>query len=152
MCNAYEQDVKWVEYVAMMQKLELGIPTEQTELDLPQSAEIRIDQMGPVMRARDDLVELAPMNFGLPSDQPKRGPIFNYRSDGRSFAKSRRCLIANRRFYATARYLEEQRCQLATPFRTFNSSVPNSTSGRSERRGLKHWSASQTMLNINGLL
>lgn len=124
MCNAYEQDVKWVEYVAMMQKLELGIPTEQTELDLPQSAEIRIDQMGPVMRARDDLVELAPMNFGLPSDQPKRGPIFNYRSDGRSFAKSRRCLIANRRFYATARYLEEQRCQLATALSPFGVLSP----------------------------
>ena len=37
MCNAYEQHVKWVEYCKMMQALELGIPTQQSELDLPES-------------------------------------------------------------------------------------------------------------------
>ncbi|MGB3834240.1 MAG: SOS response-associated peptidase [Mesorhizobium sp.] len=101
MCNAYEQHVKWVEYVRMMQELELGIPTQQTELDLPQADDIRINQMGPVMRAtaNDNLVELVPMNFGLPSDQPKRGPIFNFRSDGRKFADSRRCLIPASGFF-----------------------------------------------------
>ncbi len=101
MCNAYEQHVRWIEYVRMMQELELGIPTQQTELDLPLSDEIRIGQMGPVMRAgvNDNEVELAPMNFGLPSDQPKRGPLFNYRSDGRKFANSRRCLIPASGFF-----------------------------------------------------
>jgi putative SOS response-associated peptidase YedK len=99
MCNAYEQHVKWEEYVRMMQELELGIPTQQTELDLPQSDDIRINQMGPVMRRSANLVELAPMNFGLPSDQPKRGPVFNYRSDGRKFANSRRCLVVASGFF-----------------------------------------------------
>jgi hypothetical protein len=37
MCNAYEQHVRWVEYCQMMQALELEIPTQQTELDLPQA-------------------------------------------------------------------------------------------------------------------
>ncbi|MGQ3672045.1 SOS response-associated peptidase [Xanthobacter sp. TB0136] len=99
MCNAYEQHVKWEEYVRMMQALELGIPTQQSELDLPQFDEIRINQMGPVMRARDNLMELAPMNFGLPSDQPKRGPVFNFRSDGRDFSKTLRCLIPASGFF-----------------------------------------------------
>lgn len=101
MCNAYEQHVKWVEYVRMMQELELGIPTQQSELDLPQSDEIRINDMGPVMRATDNAneVELAPMNFGLPSEQPKRGPLFNYRSDGRKFANSRRGLVIASGFF-----------------------------------------------------
>lgn len=95
MCNAYEQRVKWLEYVKMMQALELGIPTRQSELDLPQADDIRINQMGAVMRAaaNDNEVELVPMNFGLPSEQPKRGPVFNYRSDNRDFSKTRRCLI-----------------------------------------------------------
>lgn len=101
MCNAYEQHVKWAEYCKMMQALELDIPTQQSELDLPQADDIRINDMGPVMRAtgNDNEIELAPMNFGLASDQPKRGPIFNYRSDGRSFSNSRRCVILTSGFY-----------------------------------------------------
>ena len=31
MCNACEQQVKWVEYVKMMKALELNSPTQQTE-------------------------------------------------------------------------------------------------------------------------
>ncbi len=67
MCNAYEQHVKWVEYVKMMQELELGIPTQQTELDLPLADDIRINDIGPVMRAtaNDNEIELTQMNFGL---------------------------------------------------------------------------------------
>ncbi|NMG41186.1 SOS response-associated peptidase [Chelativorans sp. ZYF759] len=101
MCNAYEQHVKWIEYVRMMQALELNIPTQQTELDLPQADDIRINQMGPLMRAaaNDNAVELTPMNFGLPSDQPKRGPVFNFRSEKRSFADSRRCLVPASGFF-----------------------------------------------------
>ncbi|SMH29777.1 SOS response-associated peptidase [Mesorhizobium australicum] len=101
MCNAYEQHVKWVEYVRMMQAIELGIPTQQSELDLPEADDIRINDLAPVMRAtaNDNEVELTPMNFGLPSDQPKRGPVFNYRSDGRNFSNSRRCLIPASGFF-----------------------------------------------------
>jgi hypothetical protein len=83
MCNAYEQHVKWVEYCQMMQALELGIPTHQTELDLPQAAEIRINQMGPT-RAAGNLIELVQMNFSFPPSGPKGGPVFNFRSEGRS--------------------------------------------------------------------
>lgn len=101
MCNAYEQHVKWVEYCKMMQALELGIPTQQSELDLPQADDIRINQMGPVMRAaaNDNEIELAPMNFGLPSDQPKRGPVFNFRSENRDFSKTLRCLVPASGFF-----------------------------------------------------
>lgn len=34
MCNDYEQHVAWAEYCKMMQALELGMPTQQSELDL----------------------------------------------------------------------------------------------------------------------
>jgi hypothetical protein len=37
MCNAYEQHVRGVEYCQMMQALELGDPTHQSELDLAAS-------------------------------------------------------------------------------------------------------------------
>jgi putative SOS response-associated peptidase YedK len=99
MCNAYEQHVRWVEYCQMMQALELEIPTRQTELDLPQADDIRINDMGPVMRATGNLIELAQMNFSFPPSGPRGGPVFNFRSEGRDFADSKRCLIPASGFY-----------------------------------------------------
>jgi putative SOS response-associated peptidase YedK len=99
MCNAYEQHVRWVEYCQMMQALELEIPTQQTELDLPQADDIRINDMGPVMRATGNMIELAQMNFSFPPSGPRGGPVFNFRSEGRDFTDSKRCLIPASGFY-----------------------------------------------------
>ncbi|MER9935933.1 SOS response-associated peptidase [Mesorhizobium sp. M0088] len=98
MCNDYEQHIRWAEYCKMMQDLELGIPTQQTELDLPQSDDVKINDMGPVMRAAGNLIELVPMNFSFPPSG-KGGPVFNFRSEGRSFANSNRCLIPASAFF-----------------------------------------------------
>lgn len=99
MCNAYEQHVKWVEYVRMMQALELGIPTQQTVLDLPESDDVRINDSAPVMRAAGNGIELVPMNFSFPPSGPKGGPVFNYRSEGRHFDKTNRCVIPASGFF-----------------------------------------------------
>jgi putative SOS response-associated peptidase YedK len=99
MCNAYEQHVKWVEYCKMMQALELGIPTQQSELDLPESDDVRINDMAPVMRAAGNNIELVSMNFSFPPSGHKGGPVFNFRSEGRSFANSNRCLIPASGFF-----------------------------------------------------
>lgn len=98
MCNDYEQHIRWAEYCDMMQALDLGIPTQQTELDLPQADDVRINDMGPVMRAAGNLVELIQMNFSFPPSG-KGGPVFNFRSEGRSFANSNRCLIPASAFF-----------------------------------------------------
>lgn len=99
MCNDYEQQVAWAEYRKMMQKLELGIPTQQSELDLPQADDIRINDMGPVMRAAGNVVELVPMSFGFPRSGPRGGPVFNFKSEGRRFDQSNRCLIPASAFF-----------------------------------------------------
>jgi putative SOS response-associated peptidase YedK len=99
MCNDYEQHVAWAEYCKLMQELELGIPTNQTELDLPRADDIRVNDTGPVMRAAGNGVELVPMNFSFPPSGPRGGPVFNFRSEGRSFAKSNRCLIPASAFF-----------------------------------------------------
>ena len=59
----------------MMQALELGIPTQQIELNLPVSDLVRINDLAPVMRAADNGVELMAMNFGFPPARPKGGPV-----------------------------------------------------------------------------
>ncbi len=85
----------------MMQALELGIPTQQSDLDLPEHDDIRINQMGPVMRAtaNDREVELERMNFGLPANRPEGGPVFNFRSEGRDFSNTHRCLVPASAFF-----------------------------------------------------
>ena len=61
MCNSYEQHVAWQEYCRMMQELAWGLPTEQTERDLPQADTITIRDVGPVIRAAD------PLALGFPT-------------------------------------------------------------------------------------
>jgi hypothetical protein len=46
MCNDYEQHVRWAEYRKVMQALDLAIPSHQSELDLPQADDIRINDTG----------------------------------------------------------------------------------------------------------
>lgn len=98
MCNDYEQHVAWAEYCKMMQELELGIPADQTERDLPQADDIKINDTGTVMRAAGNGIELAPMNFSFPPTG-RGGPVFNFRSEGRHFADSNRCLIPSSAFF-----------------------------------------------------
>jgi putative SOS response-associated peptidase YedK len=99
MCNDYEQHIAWAEYIKLMQALELGIPTEQSELDLPRADDIKINDTGPVMRAAGNGIELVPMGFGFPPSGPHGGPVFNFRSEGRHFGKSNRCLIPASAFF-----------------------------------------------------
>lgn len=101
MCNDYEQHIRYAEYCRMMQELALGMPPHQSELDLPQARDVRIGDTGPAMRAADgNVVELVPMTFGFPPPEGRKGgPVFNFRSEGRSFAESRRCLIPASAFF-----------------------------------------------------
>jgi putative SOS response-associated peptidase YedK len=99
MCNDYEQHVRRTEYRKMMRALELRIPSRQSELDLPQADDIRINDTGPVMRAAGNEIELVPMTFSFPPGRPGGAPVFNFRSEGRHFAKSNRCLIPASAFF-----------------------------------------------------
>jgi putative SOS response-associated peptidase YedK len=99
MCNDYEQHIAYAEYCRMMQSLALDVPTHQSELDLRQADDIKIGDTGAVMRASGDMIELAAMKFGFPPAGPKGGPVFNFRSEGRSFTNSKRCLIPASAFF-----------------------------------------------------
>jgi putative SOS response-associated peptidase YedK len=99
MCNDYEQHVAWAEYAKVMRQLELGMPSGQSEADLPQADDIRINDTAPVMRVAGNVVQLVPMTFGFPPSRPRGGPVFNFRSEGRRFENSRRCLIPASAFF-----------------------------------------------------
>ncbi len=98
MCNDYEQHILWAEYCAAMQALNLGVPKNQSELDLPQADDVKINDVAPVMRAAGKDIELTQMNFSFPPSG-RGGPVFNFRSEGRHFADSKRCLIPVSAFF-----------------------------------------------------
>src|SRR5689334_3588951 len=99
MCNEYEQQATYELYCRLMQELAWGIPTGESEQDLRQAASIRISDPAPVMRAAGNGVALSEMRFGFPPARPNSGPVFNWRSEGRKFAESNRCLIPATAFF-----------------------------------------------------
>lgn len=98
MCNDYEQHILWAEYCSMMEAINLGVPEDQIELDLPRADDIKIKDPAPVMRAAGKDIELTQMNFSFPPSG-RGGPVFNFRSEGRHFADSKRCLIPASAFF-----------------------------------------------------
>jgi putative SOS response-associated peptidase YedK len=93
MCNEYEQHATYRDYVDAVRRVELDTPSGETTADLPQADGIRIGDMGTVIRAAGNGIELIQMRFGFPPPRPKASPVFNFKSDGRHFADSRRCLV-----------------------------------------------------------
>lgn len=91
MCNDYEQHVSHAQYLEAVRALELE--TAGIAAELPQADDIRIGDTGPVLRAAGNGVEIVSMRFGWPPPRPKAAPVFNFKSDGRHFDKSKRCLI-----------------------------------------------------------
>jgi putative SOS response-associated peptidase YedK len=100
MCNDYELNVTWAQYKKALKLLSVTIPRGQDELDLQRADDVRINYVAPVMRsAGENIIELAPMSFGFPPPRPKAAPIFNFRSEGRRFGDSKRCLVPASAFF-----------------------------------------------------
>lgn len=74
MCSDYEQHIAGAEYCLMMESLAPRIPAHQTELDLPQADDVRINDPAPIVRTSGDTIELASMTFGFPPSGPKGAP------------------------------------------------------------------------------
>jgi putative SOS response-associated peptidase YedK len=99
MCNAYEQQVTYAQYRKVVETIELATPASESKEDFEQSDEVRIGDLGPVLRAAGNGAELVLMRFGWPAPRPNAGPVFNFKSDKRSFADSRRCVIVLSGFF-----------------------------------------------------
>jgi putative SOS response-associated peptidase YedK len=99
MCNEYEQHATYRDYVEAARAVDLDTPSDEKASDLPQADGIRIGDMGTVIRAAGNGVELVQMRFGFPPPRPKAAPVFNFKSDGRHFKDSKRCLVVLSGFF-----------------------------------------------------
>lgn len=98
MCNLYRLRTPGSDLAGLFRQL--GLPLDWAEgqaSNLEPRDEIRIRDTAPVVRRRDSGAELAMLPWGWPG--PGGKPVFNFRSDGRSFAGSRRVLIPADGFY-----------------------------------------------------
>lgn len=98
MCNDYENHIRYDDYAHLMRQLDIGIAEHQSQADLPRADDIRIGNIGPVIQPSGNGVKLTPMTFGFPP-KGRGGPVFNFRSEGRHFGDSRRCLIPASAFF-----------------------------------------------------
>jgi putative SOS response-associated peptidase YedK len=99
MCNDYEQHIAYQAYVGLMQAEALKVRSEN-DLAWRTADDVRIGDAGPAVRiAEDGVAEVVAMRFGWPAQTPKAGPVFNFRSEGRRFGDSRRCLIPASAFF-----------------------------------------------------
>lgn len=99
MCNDYERHIEWNTYCAAMAKAQLGMPADADPKQLPPADDIHIGDIAPIMRTRGNVVELASLRWGFAAARPGAAPVFNFKSEGRSFAKSNRCLIPASAFF-----------------------------------------------------
>jgi putative SOS response-associated peptidase YedK len=98
-CNDFARQIEWEAYCQAMAAAELGLPALANPAQLPRAEDIRVNDTTPIMRAAGNAVELAPMVWGFEPGRAGGAPVFNFRSERRSFAKSKRCLVPASAFF-----------------------------------------------------
>jgi len=91
-CIDYEQHVTNADYVRAIAAAELDA-AKSSASDLPAADDIKIGDLGPVLVAVGNGVGLRPMRFGWAPPRKGASPVFNFKSDGRHFEKSKRCVV-----------------------------------------------------------
>lgn len=99
MCNLYRQNVAYRQLVEEFSQLRLPLvfppPSAAPNLE---PREIKPTDPAPVIRPREAGVELVQLKWGFAPGAPKRPPVINFRSEGRSFGRGR-CLVPASAFF-----------------------------------------------------
>ncbi len=99
MCNDYGNHVAYAEYAEALRQLGLPILAPTAPPNLEPRDDIWPTEAAPIFRRHLDGVELAQLKWGFEPSSPKGRAVINFRSDGRSFANSRRCLVPASHFF-----------------------------------------------------
>lgn len=99
MCNDFERQIEWEKFKAALDAAKLGLSVAVQTNRLALVADTRVNDTAPVIVAAGNGVDLGPMRWGFTPARLGGPPVFNFRSEGRSFAKSKRCLIPASAFF-----------------------------------------------------
>jgi putative SOS response-associated peptidase YedK len=98
MCNEHQNRIPQSAYFDTFRQLNIPLTwAEGAQSNLEPKDSIRIKDPGPIIRWAGDHAELKVLPWSW--NAPNGRPVFNFRSDGRSFASSDRCLIPSDGFF-----------------------------------------------------
>ena len=99
MCNDYGNEVAYAEYAEALRQLAMPIQAPSAASNLEPRRDIWPTETAPVFRRHEGGVELAQLRWGFPPASVKGRVVINFKSEGRSFAKSRRCIVPASYFF-----------------------------------------------------
>ncbi len=99
MCNDFGNHVAYAEYAEALRQLGMPIMAPLAPPNLEPKDDIWPSEIAPIFRRHDHGVKLARLRWGFEPSSAKGRLIRNFRSEGRSFANSRRCLVPASHFY-----------------------------------------------------
>jgi putative SOS response-associated peptidase YedK len=97
MCNDYGNRIPYIRYVEEFSHLRLPLTVVGNGPNLTPRNDIRIRDTAPIILRTSNGVELTERVWAPRAANKK--PIFNFRSEGRNFSKSTRCLIPASHFF-----------------------------------------------------
>ena len=98
MCNDFGNRIPYDEYLRAFSQIRAPIKFATAAPNLEPRDDIWPTDPAPVIRRREDGVELVQLRWGFPPGKPKGAPIINFRSEGRRFQVGR-CLVPASHFY-----------------------------------------------------
>jgi putative SOS response-associated peptidase YedK len=99
MCNDFGNHVAYAEYADALKQLGMPLVAPAAPPNLEPRSDIWPTETAPMFLAAEGGVELAQMRWGFPVSRPGGRPVINFRSEGRDFSSSRRCLVPASHFY-----------------------------------------------------
>jgi putative SOS response-associated peptidase YedK len=97
-CNDYGNRIPYSAYVEAFSEIRIPLKFPTAAPNLEPRDDIWPTETAPVLRRREDGVELAQLRWGFAPGRPKAPPVINFRSEGRRFPKGR-CLVPASHFF-----------------------------------------------------
>jgi len=98
MCNDFGNRVPYDDYLRAFSEIKVPLRWPKAAPNLQPRDDIWPTDPAPVIRRREDGVELVQLRWGFPPGRPKGAPVINFRSEGRRFPNGR-CLIPASHFF-----------------------------------------------------
>ncbi len=99
MCNDYGFRVPISELGEAFSEIRLPLVFPSGAPNLQPRDDIWPTEIAPIVRRAGESAELVQLRWGFDPGRPKAAPVINFRSDGRRFADSRRCLVPASHFF-----------------------------------------------------
>ena len=99
MCNDYGNKIPYSEYAEAFSKLKISVHFPEAAPNLEPRDDIWPTEVAPVIRRYGEEIQFTRLRWGFAPGNPKGGPVINFKSEGRRFAGSRRCLVPASHFY-----------------------------------------------------